>query len=57
MDGKRHIITIAAIGPDSGADADACGVYDALRQARRACCCARAVHGVADRLRQRRRRI
>ena len=50
MDGKRHIITIAAIGPDSGQTLTL-GVYDALRQgggrAARAvtptrCCCARA---------------
>ena len=32
MDGKRHIITIAAIGPDSGQTLTL-GVYDALRQA------------------------
>ena len=56
MDGKRHIITIAAIGPDSGQTLDprrlrrAAGSADALllRTGR---------HGVADRLRQRRRCI
>ena len=42
MDGKRHIITIAAIGPDSGQTLTL-GVYDALRQA------AAAAHGPARR--------
>lgn len=50
MDGKRHIITIAAIGPDSGQTLTL-GVYDALRQAD-ALRCAPGRHGVADRLRQ-----
>lgn len=50
MDGKRHIITIAAIGPDSGQTLTL-GVYDALRQAD-ALLRAPGRHGVADRLRQ-----
>ena len=50
MDGKRHIITIAAIGPDSGQTLTL-GVYDALRQAD-ALLLRTGRHGVADRLRQ-----
>ena len=50
MDGKRHIITIAAIGPDSG-QMLTLGVYDALRQAD-ALLLRTGRHGVADRLRQ-----
>ena len=50
MDGKRHIITIAAIGPDSGQTLTL-GVYNALRQAD-ALLLRTGRHGVADRLRQ-----
>ena len=50
MDGKRHIITIAAIGPDSGQTLTL-GVYYALRQAD-ALLLRTGRHGVADRLRQ-----
>ena len=50
MDGKRHIITIASIGPDSGQTLTL-GVYDALRQAD-ALLLRTGRHGVADRLRQ-----
>lgn len=45
---KRHTITVAALGPDSG-DMLACGVYDALKAAPRLLL-RTAIHGVADRL-------
>ena len=45
---KRHTITVAALGPDSG-DMLACGVYDALKTAPRLLL-RTAIHGVADRL-------
>ena len=45
---KKHIITVAALAPDSG-DMLACGVYEALRSAPRLLL-RTAIHGVADRL-------
>ena len=48
MNGKRHIITIAALGPDSDASLTL-GVYDALRGAD-ALLLRTGRHGVADRL-------
>ena len=45
---KRHSITVAALGPDSG-DRLAGGVYDALKTAPRLLL-RTAIHGVADRL-------
>ena len=50
MDGKKHIITIAALGPDSG-DMLACGVYDALKGAERLLL-RTGRHGVAERLKR-----
>ena len=45
---KKHTITVAALGPDSG-DMLACGVHDALKAALRLLL-RTAIHGVADRL-------
>ena len=45
---KKHTITVAALGPDSG-DMLACGVHDALKAAPRLLL-RTAIHGVADRL-------
>ena len=48
MDGKKHIITVVALGPDSG-DMLTCGAYDALKGADRLLL-RTGRHGVADRL-------
>ena len=48
MDGEKHIITIAALGPDSG-EMLTLGVYDALKSADRLLL-RTGRHGVAERL-------
>lgn len=48
MNGEKHIITIAALGPDSG-EMLTLGVYDALKSADRLLL-RTGRHGVAERL-------